>query len=224
MRQRRRGAVGGGVVVVLGVVAVLLGAILMLRRPSASSGAPDGAPSAVAGQADRQPPASGRERRGRGRRVAGASDPASAAEGDPAALRAARPPILPDTTMTPGAALDVTAQDICVPGYSKRVRNVPSAVKQQAYAEYGIASHQPGEYEVDHLISLELGGSNAIANLWPESFQTQPWNAHVKDRLENELHRLVCAGQLDLATAQEEIAGDWVAAYLKRFGAPPSGG
>lgn len=123
--------------------------------------------------------------------------------------------------MTPGATLDVTAQDICVPGYSKRVRNVPASVKRQAYAAYGIASHEPGEYEVDHLISLELGGSNSIRNLWPESFRTQPWNARTKDRLENELHRLVCAGQVDLGTAQEEIAGNWAAAYRRRLGAPP---
>jgi hypothetical protein len=29
--------------------------------------------------------------------------------------------------------------------------------KAQVYAEYGIASHASGEYEMDHLISLELG-------------------------------------------------------------------
>jgi hypothetical protein len=62
-----------------------------------------------------------------------------------------------------------------------------------------------------------LGGSNALKNLWPQSFQTQPWNAHVKDHLENELHRLVYAGQLDLGTAQRDIATDWIAAYRKYF-------
>ena len=201
MQRRRRGVGGGGVLVVLSVVAALFVVIALVRScaPAARSGGGTGAGA------------------GRPRPVG----PGPAGE-DPAALRAARPPILPDTTLTPGAALAVTAQDVCVPGYSKRVRNVPSSVKRQAYAEYGIASHEPGEYEVDHLISLELGGSNAIKNLWPESFRTQPWNARTKDRLENELHRLVCAGQLDLAAAQEEIAGDWVAAYRKRFGAPPA--
>jgi hypothetical protein len=28
---------------------------------------------------------------------------------------------------------------------------------------------------------------------------------------------MVCAGQLDLATAQHEIAGNWIAAYRKYF-------
>lgn len=126
-------------------------------------------------------------------------------------------PILPDPKMTPGATLPVTTGDICVSGYSKKVRNVPADVKQQVYTEYGIASHAPGEYEVDHLISLELGGSNSIKNLWPQSYVTQPWNAHVKDKLENELHAEVCAGKIDLPTAQHEIATDWIASYKKHF-------
>src|SRR5689334_19550217 len=68
---------------------------------------------------------------------------------------------LPNSNMTPGDALDVTPDDICTPGYSKKVRDVPESVKRQVYETYGIASHQPREYEVDHLISLELGGSNS---------------------------------------------------------------
>jgi hypothetical protein len=124
---------------------------------------------------------------------------------------------LPDPQRTPGATLAVTTDDICVPGYTQVVRDVPAEVKRQVYAEYGIAHHQPGEYEVDHLISLELGGSNSIKNLWPQSYETQPWNAHVKDALEDELHRLVCSGQLDLKTAQRDIASDWIQAYKKYF-------
>jgi hypothetical protein len=135
-------------------------------------------------------------------------------------LRAAAssgPPLRPDLQLTLGATLEVTTADICVPGYTKKVRDVPDAVKRQVYAAYGIQTHAPREYEVDHLIPLELGGSNALTNLWPQSYQTQPWNAHVKDRLENELHRLVCAGQLPLDTAQRDIATDWIAAYQKYF-------
>jgi len=101
---------------------------------------------------------------------------------------------------------------MCVPGYTKKVRDVPDAVKRQVYAADGIQNPAPRAYEIDHLIPLELGGSNAVANLWPQSYQTQPWNAHVKDRLENELHRLVCSGQLPLDTAQRDIATDWIAA------------
>jgi hypothetical protein len=35
--------------------------------------------------------------------------------------------------------------------------------------------------------------------------------------LEAHLHQLVCSGQLDLATAQQDISRDWIAAYKKYF-------
>jgi hypothetical protein len=43
----------------------------------------------------------------------------------------------------------------------------------------------------------------------------------VKDALERKLHKLVCAGQLDLKTAQREIASDWIEAYKKYMGKSP---
>lgn len=83
---------------------------------------------------------------------------------------------------------------------------------------YGAADRKPREYEVDHLISLELGGSNSIKNLWPESHLTKPLNAQIKDRLENKLHQLICSGEIAVEQAQQEIATDWIAAYQKYIG------
>jgi hypothetical protein len=80
------------------------------------------------------------------------------------------------------------------------------------YAEYSITSHFTGEYEVDHLISLELGGSNDIANLWPEAATPKP-GFHEKDQVENYLHDQVCSGKVNLQQAQQEIATDWLAVY-----------
>ena len=45
----------------------------------------------------------------------------------------------PDTHCTPGATFSgVTAQQVCTPGYSKSVRNVPQSTKDKVYREYGI--------------------------------------------------------------------------------------
>jgi hypothetical protein len=44
------------------------------------------------------------------------------------------------------------------------------------------------------------------------------YGAHVKDRLENQLHKLVCNGTLTLQAAQCAIATDWIAAYQKYVG------
>jgi hypothetical protein len=120
---------------------------------------------------------------------------------------------LPDPDCTPGAIFpDATKDQVCTPGYSSSVRNVPESRKNQAYAEYGVASHSPGEYEVDHLISLELGGSNDIANLWPEPAEPRP-GFHEKDKVENYLHDQVCSGAISLQQAQYQIAHDWLAVY-----------
>ena len=120
---------------------------------------------------------------------------------------------LPDSACTPGAIIaSATVSEICTSGYSSSVRNVPTSEKDQAYAEYGIASHVSGQYEVDHLISLELGGSNDIANLWPELASPTP-GFHQKDQVENYLHSQVCSGSLDLAKAQEEISTNGLAVY-----------
>ncbi|MGY2896917.1 HNH endonuclease signature motif containing protein [Deinococcus sp. UYEF24] len=132
-------------------------------------------------------------------------------------------PILPDPKLSPGDVLTSDPKLVCVSGYTKTVRNVPQALKEQVYREYGITSRQPGEYEVDHIISLELGGSNSIRNLYPESYKTQPLNAHVKDTLENRLHALACSGKITLQEAQQAIASNWTVAYVKYVGSLPGG-
>lgn len=132
-------------------------------------------------------------------------------------------PIAPDPVRTPGDVLTTDPAIICTPGYTQTVRNVPQSLKEQVYREYGIKSREKGEYEIDHLISLELGGSNSVRNLWPESYQTQPLNAHVKDQLENRLHDLACSGKITFQEAQQAIARDWQAAYVRYVGPLPGG-
>jgi hypothetical protein len=73
----------------------------------------------------------------------------------------------------------------------------------------GFPRHAPGEYEVDHLISLELVGSNTMRDLWPEPYAGAD-NAHTKDSMENRLHADVCAGRITLARGQDEIVHWWM--------------
>jgi hypothetical protein len=121
----------------------------------------------------------------------------------------------PDHACTPGAIIaSATKDQICVSGYSKGVRNVPDQEKKDVYAEYGITHRTTGEYEVDHYISLELGGSNDISNLFPEASLPKP-GFHEKDKVENYLHEQVCSGAISLDEAQREIATDWYVVYVK---------
>jgi hypothetical protein len=123
--------------------------------------------------------------------------------------------IEPNHRLTPGEAFPAaTAGQVCVPGYSASVRDVPQATRLAVFAAYGVPYANHAAYELDHLISLELGGDNAAANLWPEPLASAG-GAHVKDGLENRLHSLVCAGRISLGEAQRAIAGDWWAAEQK---------
>jgi len=101
---------------------------------------------------------------------------------------------------------------VCKPGYASSTRNVPQSEKNQVYAEYGITSHTTGQYEVDHLVSLELGGSNDISNLWPEAASPKP-GFHEKDKVENYLNSQVCSGAISLQQAQVEISTNWLGVY-----------
>jgi hypothetical protein len=112
---------------------------------------------------------------------------------------------LPISALTPGDTLAVDAKTICEKGYSASVRKVNAAEKLQVAAAY----HYTGlshDVEYDHLISLELGGSNSPKNLWPQPIA----DARIKDGLEHRLHAEVCSGKRSLKDAQQQIAADWV--------------
>jgi hypothetical protein len=128
---------------------------------------------------------------------------------------------LNDLRVTPGVTFHVTVATICRSGYSTSVRDVPQSEKNQVYAEYGITHHTAGQYEIDHLISLELGGSNAIGNLWPELNDHPHGYLNSKDILENRLHALLCTGEVSLHSAQTLIASNWVTTYHQFLGAWP---
>ena len=131
---------------------------------------------------------------------------------------------LPDRRCSPGAYYSkLTRPVICAATFrTSSVRNVPGSEKNQVEIEYGLAPRPYGStLEIDHIVSLELGGSNDIANLFPERAAAHP-GFHVKDVLENKLHTLVCGGQMALRTAQRQIAANWEGLYKEVFGVPPT--
>lgn len=118
---------------------------------------------------------------------------------------------------------DITAETICQVGYSKKVRKVATHTRRQVFAKYGITKGHYREYEVDHFISLELGGNNNLDNLFPQPYEVYlsvngksvRMGAREKDVVETNLHKRICRGEITVKEAQEIITTNWVGYYLK---------
>jgi hypothetical protein len=122
----------------------------------------------------------------------------------------------PVAHLTPGAAHQIGIARLCEDDV-RSTPSVPPEMRLQVLRSYRMEHVRPDEYELDYLITPELGGATDPRNLWPERYDLPVWHARVKDQLEQRLKERVCAGQLDLAVAQRDIASDWIAAYQKYF-------
>ena len=120
----------------------------------------------------------------------------------------------PDTACTPGeidaSVTQSTIQTtICVSGYTKTVRpptTYTNALKVRQIREYGYSDTNVKDYEEDHFIPLELGGSPTDPkNLWPERGPSP----NPKDSVEGKLKRLVCSNKITLEEARQKIRADW---------------
>jgi hypothetical protein len=127
---------------------------------------------------------------------------------------------LPDPSCQPGALnSDVTQSTIdstiCVSGWTATVRpssSYTTALKKKQIVEYGYTDTSTSDYEEDHFVPLELGGSpKSELNLWPEP-QYGDKTAANKDTVENKLKKAVCAGTVTLTDAQDAIINDWTTA------------
>jgi hypothetical protein len=150
---------------------------------------------------------------------------------------------IPDPSCTPGAVNpSLTLAVLTRKGFGTKCMrdkaSTPSA-KAKTYDWYDIehpANNRGANQvcELDHLISLEIGGADTLDNLWPqcgpdavtlnERFFKQ------KDLVENYLAAQVRAKKMKLADAQTGIASDWTQylddakAYYKHHKARNDGG
>jgi len=125
--------------------------------------------------------------------------------------------VLPNPSLTPGATRPIAIGDICAMDHDEVVLPISATLRQRVFEEYGMRDMPFENYEVDYLITPGLGGSDDIRNLWPQPRYNATWNSFVKDRLEDYLHQMVCRRELNLATAQRDVAKDWISAYKKYF-------
>ena len=149
----------------------------------------------------------------------------SSAPAESAAAHSGPADIYPDPERTPGApnpdiTQDNIRQTICNPRWSTRsirpAASYTNRLKVEQIREYAYSDSSLKDYEEDHFIPLELGGNPTDPkNLWPEPFETSipDGGAHAKDQVENYLHAEVCAGDLTLEQAQNEITEDWYRVY-----------
>ena len=124
---------------------------------------------------------------------------------------------VPRASLTPGFAREVSRAEVCAAREESEVPEIEPSAAREVFAAYGIRNPKPRSYEIDYLIPPDIGGSADRRNLWPQPYAEGVWNSRVKDALEDRLHTLVCSGNLDIETAQHELASDWVAAYKKYF-------
>ncbi len=124
---------------------------------------------------------------------------------------------LPNAKLTPGATRYIQREQVCLLAPEADGHKPSLQLANQVFSQYRIEHPNPRAFEVDYLITPSLGGAEDIRNLWPQPYAEGVWTAHIKDALEDYLRTKVCDGSLDIATAQAEIAANWVAAYKKYF-------
>lgn len=135
---------------------------------------------------------------------------------NPAVVDAAASSPLPIAHLTPGATWDISAEQLCTQRGSLP-RRIPPNIRARVLRSYGMEHVPAEEFELDFLITPELGGAADASNLWPERYGAHTWNALIKDDLERLLPAMVCRGEISLTVAQRDIAKDWIAAYKKYF-------
>jgi hypothetical protein len=129
---------------------------------------------------------------------------------------------IPDSRCTPGAINPtLTTTVLRDPGFRTscvRDNTTTAAQKATTYKFYNVPHPKSNTgktqtCELDHLISLEIGGADTLDNIWPQCgpdrVQLRQRYFKQKDIVENYLAKQVKAGTMNLADVQRGIAQDW---------------
>ncbi len=120
---------------------------------------------------------------------------------------------MPNSLHTVGSKAKVTEAQVCAPDYVASIKPMEGWQRSRALAKYGRRDEYAGP--LDHLIPLELGGSNEPENLWPQPDQKE-YGFAAKNELEAKLREMVCTSKtMSLKDAQDTIKKNWVKAYDK---------
>lgn len=84
-------------------------------------------------------------------------------------------------------------------------RHVPKSLRATVASSYGVPRASWGAYELDHLVPLAIGGSNAPSNLWMQPLA----EALAKDVVEEEQYLLLRAGKVTQAEAVDAVLHWW---------------
>ncbi|MFL6590748.1 MAG: HNH endonuclease [Chthoniobacterales bacterium] len=117
-------------------------------------------------------------------------------------------PLLPNPKLTPGK---VATSD-------KDRAGVTVAMEQKVFARYKLPWEYRGEFKIDHLIPVELGGADTLDNLWPQRIRAKPYGSDRKELLAEVLLQKVRAGKMTMGDAQEQISHDWIDAFIDHVG------
>ncbi|MFL6582879.1 MAG: HNH endonuclease signature motif containing protein [Chthoniobacterales bacterium] len=116
--------------------------------------------------------------------------------------------LLPDPQLTPGLVARKPTER----------RGVTEAMRMKVYKRYRISPERRAKYVIDHLIPKELGGADAVKNLWPQKIDAHPYNAARKEFLTGRFLKMIAAGEMTLAQAQQEMREDWISAFVIHVG------
>ena len=116
--------------------------------------------------------------------------------------------LVPNHKLTPGK---VATRD-------KDRAGVTLEMEKKVFARYHLPWARRAEYKIDHLIPRELGGADAVENLWPQRVRAKPYGTDRKEWLTEVLLTKIARGEIMLAQAQEQISRDWIDAFIDHVG------